>query len=549
MDLLGLARHQDQLKRITDIARILHRYDLADWVQKIPSGKIRDLLASHEKQVMAERPWEERVRLALAELGTTFIKLGQVLSTRTDLIEPGLANELCKLQADTPPDPPKVVLHSIQAELGQPPEQLYAEFEPNAFASASIGQVHRAKLSSGELVVVKVQHDGIEDKIRPDLDLLMALAQLLENHVPAALPYQPVATVTDFQRTLLHELDFTAERRNMLEFTRNFTDDATVHFPVVHPQLCGRRVLTMELLVGIPGSQQVELHQSGADLDEFAHRAANMFLNMIFRDGFYHADPHPGNYMLLPETVVGVLDCGMVGRIDEQLRETFEALLIALSQRDSDELCKLILRAGSAPADISEAAFRADVTDFLAAYANQSIKEFDLGGALKQLMAIIRGYHLVLPSGVSLLLKTLVMLEGTARQLSPSFNLMELMEPFQDQMMRDRLKPQRWLAKWRRTYREMDRLISNGPQDLSNFLDRLRSGQFEIKLEHRHLQAAVNRLVAGLLIAALFLGSAQLCSQNIPPMAYGVSVPGAVGCIVALVMGTRLLRNIAREDA
>src|SRR5579871_1631938 len=149
MDLLGLARRQDQLKRITAIARILHRYDLADWVQKLPSGEIRNLLASHEKQVMAERPWEERVRLALTELGTTFIKLGQILSTRVDLVDPDLANELCKLQSDTPPDPPEVVRHTIQAELGQPPEGLYAEFEPHAFASASIGQVHRAKLSSG----------------------------------------------------------------------------------------------------------------------------------------------------------------------------------------------------------------------------------------------------------------------------------------------------------------------------------------------------------------------------------------------------------------
>jgi ubiquinone biosynthesis protein len=549
MDLLSLARRQDQLKRITEIARVLHRYDLADWVQKIPSGEIRNLLTSHEKQAMAERPWEERVRLALTELGTTFVKLGQILSTRADLVDAGLANELCKLQSDTPPDPPEVVRRTIEAELGRPPQQLYAEFEPNAFASASIGQVHRAKLSSGELVVVKVQHDGIEDKIHPDLDLLTALAQLFERHVPAALPYQPVATVSDFRKTLLHELDFSAERRNLQEFTRNFADDATVHFPAVHSNLCSRRVLTMELLVGIAGSNQVELQQSGVDLDEFARRAAGVYFNMIFRDGFYHADPHPGNYMLLPGTVVGVLDCGMVGRIDDQLRETFERLLVALTQRDSEELCELLLRVCSAPAGVADAAFRADVTDYLAEYGTQSIKEFDLGGALGQLTAIIRGYHLILPSGVSLLLKALVMIEGTARQLSPTFNLMELVEPLQNQLMRDRFKPQHWLAKLRRTYRDLDRLVSNGPKDLANLLDRLRSGQFEIKLEHRHLQTAVNRLVAGLLASALFLGSAQLCGQNIPPVAFGVSVPGAVGCLLAIVMGILLLKKIARDDS
>ncbi len=349
MDLLGLARRQDQLKRISEIARILHRYDLADWIQKIPSGEIRNLLASHEAQAMAERPWEERVRLALTELGTTFVKLGQILSTRADLVDTGLANELCKLQSSTPPDPPEVVRRTIQAELGLPPEQLYAECEPNAFASASIGQVHRAKLSSGQLVVVKVQHDGIEARIHSDLDLLMALAQLFENHVPDARAYRPIATVTEFRRTLLHELDFSSERQNVEEFTRNFAGDATVHFPAVYPKLYSRRVLTMERLVGIPGSSQVKLHRSGVDLDEFAHRAANMYLNMIFRDGFYHADPHPGNYVLLPDRVVGVLDCGMVGRIDDRLRETFEDLLIAVSKRDSEELCGLLMRACSAP--------------------------------------------------------------------------------------------------------------------------------------------------------------------------------------------------------
>jgi len=548
MDLLGLAQRRDQLRRITEVARVLHRYDLADWVQNIPPGEIRNLLASHETQSMAERPWEERVRLALTDLGTTFIKLGQILSTRPDLVEVGLATELCKLQCGTPPDPPGVVERMIQAELGQPPEQLYTEFEPNAFASASIGQVHRARLPAGQLVVVKVQHEGIEAKICPDLELLMALAQLLENHVAAARAYQPVVTLTEFRRTLLHELDFSAEMRNAQEFARNFAGDATVRFPTVYPKLCSRRVITMEMLVGIPGSNQGELHQSGVNLDEFAHRAANMYLNMIFRDGFYHADPHPGNYMLLPETVVGVVDCGMVGRIDDELRETFEDLLIAFSQRDSEELCGLLLRVCSAPANVVEGAFRSDVNDFLAEYANQSIKEFDLGGALEQLTAIIRGHHLILPSGVSLILKTLIVLEGSARQLSPSFNLMQLVGPFQHQLMSERFKPKRWLAKLRRTHRDVDRLLSSGPKDLTNFLERLRSGRFEVKLEHRHLQAAVNRLVAGLLIAALFLGSTQLCGQSIPPLAFGVSVPGVTGCVVALVMGTLLLRNIAREE-
>jgi ubiquinone biosynthesis protein len=547
MDLLGLSRRQDQLKRIAEIAGVLSRYGLADWLRRIPSKEIRNFLARPETQAIAGRPWEERARLALTDLGTTFVKLGQVLSTRPDLVGPRLADELGQLQAGTTPDPPDVVRRTIEAELGRPPELLFAEFEPVALASASIGQVHRARLPDGQPVVVKVQHDGIQGKIKSDLELLQGLAELLQRHVPAARPYQPVATVREFRRTLLHELDFSSERRNLEEFARNFTDDPTVHIPVVYPALCSRRVLTMEMLVGIPGYNQAELHQSGADLNEFARRAARMYLNMIFRDGFYHADPHPGNYLLLAGTTVGVIDCGMIGRIDDSLRELFEDLLLALFQRDSEGLCDLLLRAGSAPVDIDLTAFRADVTEFLAEYSTMAVKEFDLGGALNDLTEIIRRHHLVLPSGVSLLLKTLIMLEGTAQQLNPDFSLMALLEPFQAQILRNRLSPRRWLTKFRRTYRDLDRLASSGPRNLAELLAQLREGRLEIRHEHRHLQTSVNRLVVGLLSSALFVGSSYLCGQGFPPVLGGVSVPGVVGCAVAVFLGAVLLRQIVQD--
>ncbi len=547
MDILGLARHRDQFNRITEIAKVLGHYGLAEWVHKIPSREIRNLLASPATQTLGKRSWEERVRLALTDLGTTFIKLGQALSTRPDLVGPELAMELRKLQSETPADPPEVVARMIQAELGHPPEELFGAFDPVAFASASIGQVHHAKLLNGQAVVVKVQHEGIENKIRPDLDLLLALAQLLENYIPASKAYQPTITVTDFRRTLLHELDFVAEKRNLQQFSHNFAKDPAVHIPEAYTDFSAKRVLTMELLVGIPGSKQKELHQSGADLNEFAHLAAQMYLDMIFRDGFYHADPHPGNYIMLPGTVVGVLDFGMVGRIDDSLRENLEDILISISNGDADGLSELLLQSASPPSDINEAAFRSDVADYLAEFAYQSVKDIDLGGALEELTAIIRRHRLILPQGMALLLKTLVMLEGSARELSPKFNLMELVVPYKSKMIRDRFRPKRWLDKFRRVYRDIDHLVSKGPRDLAKFLDQLRAGKVVVQLEHQHLQAAVNRLVIGILTGALFLGSSQLWSQNIPPLLLGVSVPGAMGCMLALAMGGLLLWVISRQ--
>ena len=299
MDFLNLISKKKQAKRLAEIMKILSRYSMADWLKRIPFQTIRNMVASSETQAITDMPLPVRLRLALTEMGTTYIKLGQVLSTRADLVGPEIADELRKLQADTPADPSDVVRLTIRDELGKDPEELFQEFDPVAFSSASIGQVHRAQLADGQTVVIKVQHDGIQEKVRIDLELLEGLSKLLQEHVPDARAYQPVATTREFRRTLLRELDFLSERSQLEQFARNFAEDSTVHIPVVYPNLCSRRVLTMELLQGIPGSKPEKISDSGVDLNDFAKNAANVFLNMIFRDGFYHADPHPGNFMLM----------------------------------------------------------------------------------------------------------------------------------------------------------------------------------------------------------------------------------------------------------
>jgi ubiquinone biosynthesis protein len=548
MDLLGLARRQNQLKRLREIATVLARYGLADWVNRIPSAEIRNLLASPKTLAVAGHPWEERVRLALTDLGATFIKLGQMLSTRPDMVGVELARELCKLQADVPADSPGMVHDLIQAELGRPIGELFAEFEDKAFASASIGQVHKARLQDGSLVVVKVQHDGILERIRPDLELMAALAQVLDHYVAAVHPYRPAEVVTNFSRSLMRELDFTSEKRNLEEFARNFARDDTVRIPRVFPGLSSKRVLTMEMLVGVPGSNQAGMHSCGADLNEFSRRAACMYLGMIFRDGFYHADPHPGNYILLPGTVVGVIDFGMVGRISDGFRDSLGQMLIAVANRDAEELADILLDLCESSEDVNEALFRGDVSDFFADYAFQSVKDIQLAQALERLTEVIRRHKLLLPAEVSLLLKTLIMLDGSANELSPAFNLMEILDPFQRQMLRDRFRPKRWLGKWRRGFHELERVLGRAPRDIESLFRRLRSGRLEIKMDHRNLQAAVNRLVVGILTGALFLGSSLLWSRQIPPVLFGASLPGVLGCSAAVAMGLMILLAI-RGDA
>lgn len=546
MDLVYLIRHPEQGRRLKQIIQILMHYRLGNWLKEIPFQALRDLMVDPKTKALREKPFPERLRLAITELGPTFIKLGQVLSTRSDLVGPDIAIELSKLQADTPADPPEVIQRIIQEELGHGPESLFAEFEAIAFSSASIGQVHRASLKDGQDVVVKVQHDAIQEKIHTDLELLLELARLLQEYVADARPYQPVATVREFRRTLLRELDFFSERRNIEQFTNNFAQDTTIHIPSVHKSLCSRRVLTMEFLKGIPGSKPEQIADSGVDLNDFSKTAANIFLKMIFRDGFYHADPHPGNFMLLEGGVLGLLDCGMVGRIDPALREVFEDLLLLLLQGDAEGLTDVLLEIGSPPEDIDRIAFRSDISDLLIEYGTQSLDEFELGGALDQLTDIIRRYRVLMPPAASLLIKTLVMLEGTSRQLSPSFSLAELLEPFKEQLIRERLDPRRWLVRVQRSVRDINRLAKNGPRNIADILDRLQSGKLKIKHEHKNLRLIANRMVAGLLIASLFMGSSMFMNPAVSQMSL-LSKIGAAGCLTALGLGSWLLWRIRKE--
>ena len=343
--------------------------------------------------------------------------------------------------------------------------------------------------------------------------------------------------VRQFRRTLLRELDFTFERRNLEEFADHFAQDDTVHFPRAYPEFSTRRVLTMERLEGILGTDSAALAASGADLNEFARRGANMYLQMIFRDAFYHADPHPGNLMLLPGGVVGVLDCGMVGRLDEELAEAIEDMLMAVVNPNSADLAEILLRLGSAPPDTPRDQLRADVTDFVADYTGQSIQDMDLSGALNSLLEIIRRYNITLPPPLSLLLRTLVELEGTAQQLSPEFSLAEVIRPFYASMVRRRLSRRRILGRLQHAYRDWERLVEALPRDLGDVLKRVRDGTFSVHLDHRHIDPVINRLVLGVMTSALFVGSSLLWSMKAPPVLAGVSVFGAAGYLFAAVSG------------
>jgi ubiquinone biosynthesis protein len=288
-------------------------------------------------------------------------------------------------------------------------------------------------------------------KVNEDLEVLAGLAQLAEQF-PEFAPYRPTANVAEMGRTLRRELDFGREERNLHQFAEIFRDDPTVCIPKAFTELSTPRVLTMDMIDGIPLSEPGLIDAAGLDREEVARRGANLYMQMIFTHGFFHADPHPGNIVLLPGNVIGLLDFGMVGRIDERLREQIEDILMAFVQHDVPLLVRIIKQLGRAPPQLDEAGLANDVADFVGHYATQSLENFPVGIALSDMVEIMRRYRISLPTSVAMLIKTLVSLEGTGKLLNPRFSLMEVMQPFHRGMLLRRLSPARQVKKLRRLY-------------------------------------------------------------------------------------------------
>lgn len=552
------------VRRWTEIASVLSKYGLADWLSRFNIDFLTDLLKTTAAESQSKLTHNARIRLALTELGPTFIKFGQLLSTRADLIGGELAEELASLQCDAPKTDFDLIRATIEEEQGRGLDDVYASFDAEPIASASIGQVHRATLRPDRIgtlengttdVVVKIRHPGIERTLETDLDILAGLAQLAER-LEDFRNYQPTLIVREMSRTMRRELDFEREERNLAQFRSLFDREEGIVIPEPVRELCSPRMLTMERIEGTQLRTLRDHPVVGLDLAEVARTGANLYLKMIFNHGFYHADPHPGNLLITADGRLGLLDFGMVGRISESLREDIEAMLVAIVNQDVAMLTTLIKRVGNCPIDLDDASLANDVADFVGQYSTQVVSQFDMSGALNDFVAVVRNHKITLPSEASLLIKVLVTLEGTGCLLNPEFSLMEIMKPFQRMLVLKRLSPARQMRKMRRFYMEVEQLVDAMPRRLSNILEQVQTGRFDVHLVHRRLGPTANRLVMGLMASALFLGSSLMLSYKVPPLFFpgegpwgiqDLSFLGLTGFLVSIMMGLRLMWAIRKS--
>lgn len=541
MALKGLRHATRHMARYREIFSVLARYGFSDWVNRVEFDFAREILerkASHDLLALSTH---QRVRLALMDLGPTFIKLGQFLSVRPDIVGLPLSEELKLLQSRVKGDPPEVARRIVETDLKSKIEDIFEEFEPLPVASASIGQVHRATLKTGEKVAVKVRREGIEQVVATDMEILADIAVIVERYVEESRYYRPSETVSQFTRVITREMDFLREARNIINLGSDLDDHSPARIPKVYERLTTSRVLVMEWFDGKQLNQLTEDDKQTLDLASVAEKVARLYLQMIFVSGFYHADPHPGNIMIMADGKVGLLDFGMTGRLSARVREYIEDLIPVIVTGDSDRLARIIIKIGSLPPTLDQAALGADISEFISYYGAIPIARINLSEALNEAVSIIHRHHIILPSEVIVLLKTLMTLEGSNRALSPEFSLISLLAPYQKNFAASIFSPGRTLKRVGRLSDSLRDFMETAPPAMADILERFRKETMEIHMEHRGLEHSANRLVFGILTAAIFMGSSMVLSAGVPPKILGLSALGLLGYLISLVMGIRIL--------
>ena len=571
--------------RLHDIASILIRYGFGDMVRRMGMANALEragrALHWNEAEELAHMDPPARVRRAMEALGPTFVKLGQLLATRVDLFEPEWIAEFSRLQDSAHTATYEGIHQQLTEDLGAAPEAVFAAFDPEPLAAASMAQVYRARLEDGTEVVVKVRRPGIRLTVEADLRWMARLAELAESESPELRAFQPREVVRQFTQSLRRELDFASECRNAERIAQNFArytgfngdsvpkakvvgapaqgvappapQEPIIVIPRVFWQWTSERVCVQEFIAGISGRQLERVDQAGLDRQVLARRGAQAVLKMIVEDGFFHADPHPGNVFYLPGNRIAFIDFGMVGRLSEARRDQLMRLLLGLVQHEPQRVADVMIEwTGDGATD--EDGLTLEIQAFVQQYHGVVLKQLRLGAMLTDLVTILRQHQLRLPPDLSLLIKAFVSLEGMGHELDPDFNMAAEAMPLLQKTLRARYAPNAVLQRGWHGVKDMLSLLSGLPQDVSRLLRAAKRGRLEIHIDVLHLKrlgnqldSAANRLVVGVVVAALIIGSSIVMTVPGGPTLLGLPFFSLLGFIGALLGSLWLLVSIWRS--
>ncbi len=540
--------------RVQEIAVVLIRYGFGSIVQKLGLGQALERVGKTlhwkhaEEYINLDTP--HRIRIVFEELGPTFIKMGQILATRVDLFTPAFITEFEKLQDQAPPLPFTDLIAQLEQDIGSSLDETFMFVDPNPCAAASLAQVHKAQLLDGTWVILKIRRPGIRKIIEADLRLLNRVVEILEVDAPDLKHFHPKAIVRQFTQSLRRELDFAAECRNAERIATNLAEDSNIVIPKIYWQWTGERLNVQEYIEGIPGRDVEKADKRGLNRKLLAERGAKAVMKMIMEDGFFHADPHPGNIFYLQGNKLAFIDFGMVGRLTVERREQVVSLLYGMVNQSPSKVVE-ILEDWSGYAYTDEQVLVTEIDAFVEQYSSLPLKKLSLPMMLSDLMGILRNHNLILPSDLALLIKAYITLDGLGRHLDPDFNTLVFAKPYVEKIMVDRYKPEA-IAKrgWRNLISIVD-LMSNLPKELHMLLRASRKGAIQVDINVKRLgeyihrvDLAISRLTMGIVTAALIIGTSIIMTVKGGPEIFGLPAFGFIGYVSAIIAGFWLLISI-----
>ncbi len=484
--------------------------------------------------------------MAFEELGPTFVKLGQLLSTRPDLVPPEYVEEFSQLHDRVQPLPFETIQQILKEEYGEKRDQFFESIDPSPLGAASIAQVHRARLKTGEEVVVKIQRPGIIKTIDDDLSVLYFLAELLYKYVPETRPFSPIAIVDEFFKTLELETDFIVEANNIRRFQQNFKHDASVIIPKVYLELTTERVLVLEMLKGIPLSQEAALQQPGVQKEEVVRKALQIYLKMVFVDGLFHGDLHAGNFFVFPENKIGLVDFGVVGRLNNRTQTAVASQLVALAQEDYDRLAYEYVDLAPFTDQVNVDLFAKELRELIAPYYGLSLKNVNMGRLLMSSSSIAAQHGLSVPSELMMFFKSLVAIEGLGRRIDPQFDPLAIAIEFTGEMSKSQLDPARLTQEFSQVARESRHLIHSLPRQISMLIRKANSPQhaFRLHLQNiddlkRSLENSFSLLFLGIVTASLIISASLIAQPSVQESIHEIpllslvlfSIAGALGLL------------------
>nr|AWJ66129.1 ubiquinone biosynthesis monooxygenase UbiB [uncultured bacterium] len=545
-------------KRYQKVIYTLFKYGFEDIVAHPPLNRLvpksKRLIPQRDGKSVLSFTRYERMRMVCEELGTTFIKFAQIASNRPDLLPEELIEEMVKFQDDALPVPVPTIKEILKEEYERPLEELFEEIDYTPLASASMAQVHRARLIGGKEVVLKIQRPEIVDTIETDIIILKQLVRVIENYFPHYASFQPMELVKMFEKSIHKELNFKLEMANLQQFQSNFAGHEDIYTPRGFPEFSTQRILCMEYIDGVKITDLEALAKIGLSGPDLALKGINLYFIQVFDHGFFHADPHPGNIFVLKNKDICFIDYGMMGQVVDSDKELLADLLLAVYDRDVDDLKRALLHFSWKEQQIDEKMLEYDIIEFFSNYSDITLESIDGNEIIAALNSLFFEYKIKVPSNMLLLLKALVIIEGVGLHLDPHYNIIKNIEPYVRRLVQQKYSPEKLSRNFIRTMGDTSQLLRELPDDLKAVVHKMKQGKLHIEFEHKGLEPLYkkmeivsNRISFTLLLAALIIGSSLMVIADTPPHIYRISVLGFAGFIISGLLALRLLYSIIRN--